>query len=375
MPIKGASGGAAALDDLLDVILTAPTKNDLLQFNGTNWVNQNFLLFGNNASTATPVANRGLEIRQLWTNNVIQASMSYVGQTFAGAPSGNWRGLQLSLTGTLGYTNPGTANEYSGMFFVCSATLPSGCGITTCRGTVFQNSMQETAGSTAGIANNYGVVGISLGTTNGTAHIGTVIAGVAGQVKIRSKSVDIACGVRAEVGAGNPGAGVAQIYSAFDIDPGFGGGEASNIWAALHCPVITGANGATNKRGLYILQDFANELAGKTRVAGTGLPIHGLDSQQSLGVKTTANKVAAYNAAEETVIPCDATTAAFAVNLPTAVGIRGRVYIIKKVDVTANAVTVTPNGAETIDGAATVVLNAQWQVTRIVSDNANWLII
>lgn len=35
-----ASGGASALDDLTDVVITSPAKNETLRYDGTNWVNQ-----------------------------------------------------------------------------------------------------------------------------------------------------------------------------------------------------------------------------------------------------------------------------------------------------------------------------------------------
>jgi hypothetical protein len=64
------------------------------------------------------------------------------------------------------------------------------------------------------------------------------------------------------------------------------------------------------------------------------------------------------------------------VNLPTAVGIAGKVYCIKRLSAAGpNAVAVTPNGLETIDGAASVSLNAFGQSVSILSDGANWLIL
>lgn len=51
-------------------------------------------------------------------------------------------------------------------------------------------------------------------------------------------------------------------------------------------------------------------------------------------------------------------------NLPATTG-GGYRFTFKKTDASANTVTVTPNGAETIDGAATYVLNAQYQCVTI----------
>jgi hypothetical protein len=74
----------------------------------------------------------------------------------------------------------------------------------------------------------------------------------------------------------------------------------------------------------------------------------------------------------------DATGGAITVTLPTAASAfdglgAGRIYTVKKVDASANAVTLDGNGAETIDGAATAVLAAQWASVRVQSDGTNWV--
>ena len=60
----------------------------------------------------------------------------------------------------------------------------------------------------------------------------------------------------------------------------------------------------------------------------------------------------------ETVL-ADAVGGAFSVSLPTAVGREGFNYAVKKIDSSANAVTIDPAGAETIDSAATISLTTQ----------------
>ena len=72
-------------------------------------------------------------------------------------------------------------------------------------------------------------------------------------------------------------------------------------------------------------------------------------------------------------ILCNATTAAFAVTLPTAVGNTGLIYTIKKTDSSANAVTVGTTSSQTIDGAATFSLPSQWNFVVVTSDGANWM--
>jgi len=72
---------------------------------------------------------------------------------------------------------------------------------------------------------------------------------------------------------------------------------------------------------------------------------------------------------------CTAAAGNVVLNLPAASAHPSGVYVIKKTDATANTVTVTPNGAETIDGAGTLVLTAQNQARTIQSNGTTWRIL
>lgn len=74
-------------------------------------------------------------------------------------------------------------------------------------------------------------------------------------------------------------------------------------------------------------------------------------------------------------VPVDASAANRTITLPTAASAKWRKYIIKKVDVTANTVTIDAAGAETIDGALTFVLTVQYQAIEIQSDGTLWWIV
>lgn len=80
-------------------------------------------------------------------------------------------------------------------------------------------------------------------------------------------------------------------------------------------------------------------------------------------------------AATNTIVYCDCTNGAITINLPTAVGNDGLTYWIKKIDSTGNAVTVDPNGAETVEDAATLTIGAFGDSYTISSDNAEWWVI
>lgn len=73
------------------------------------------------------------------------------------------------------------------------------------------------------------------------------------------------------------------------------------------------------------------------------------------------------------VVTVNATGGVRTITLPTASGILGKVYVVKKIDSTTNTVTVDGHSAETIDGSANVSLAAQWAAVIIQSDGTNWI--
>jgi hypothetical protein len=90
---------------------------------------------------------------------------------------------------------------------------------------------------------------------------------------------------------------------------------------------------------------------------------------------TIVSKTANYTAtASDSTIQGDATGGAFTVTLPSAVGISGRIYVVKKVDGSANAVLVASAGG-TIDTLATYSLDFQNEYGMFQSNGTNWLII
>lgn len=75
------------------------------------------------------------------------------------------------------------------------------------------------------------------------------------------------------------------------------------------------------------------------------------------------------------VILADATSGQFTISLPAAAGFDRKVFVIKKTDASANAVVIDPNGAETIDGLATIQLDAQFQAVALVCNGTSWSIV
>jgi hypothetical protein len=92
-----------------------------------------------------------------------------------------------------------------------------------------------------------------------------------------------------------------------------------------------------------------------------------------LGAHASVTSVAALDATA-VIWPFDGTGGAFAPTLPAVASCAKRVYICKRTAASGN-ITLTPNGAETIDGATTYVLSAQWSTVWLFSDGTQWLIL
>lgn len=71
----------------------------------------------------------------------------------------------------------------------------------------------------------------------------------------------------------------------------------------------------------------------------------------------------------------DASGANRTITLPAAVNNVGRIFVIKKIDASANTVTIDGNASETIDGATTQVISTQWASMTIQSNGANWFVL
>ncbi len=100
----------------------------------------------------------------------------------------------------------------------------------------------------------------------------------------------------------------------------------------------------------------------------------------TLNVGGLRESIAAKNASYtlsmgDSVILCNATGGPVAVTLPSAVGIQGRSFQVKKVDSSANVCSLATISGQTVDGASTVQITAQYASRKVESDNSNWQII
>lgn len=146
----------------------------------------------------------------------------------------------------------------------------------------------------------------------------------------------------------------------------------------------TGISGAITDTTLTLgLSNEAVRAEGGFRIAlvaagdsTLGVPLAGYlatrEWVRSSGAATRAVSASATATNADTLILADATAGAVTITLPAAASSAGHRLIIKKTDASANAVTVDGSGAETIDGAATASLTAQYQSIEIVCDGSTW---
>lgn len=122
--------------------------------------------------------------------------------------------------------------------------------------------------------------------------------------------------------------------------------------------------------GNLATQQIANQLMARVAVAlETMAAPAALLSSRPITASQTLNS-------SDIVILADATTGAVVPTLPAASTFGGaKLYIIVKTDGSANAVTVTPTAPDTISGAGTKVLAAQYNYASLISYSGGWLLL
>jgi hypothetical protein len=122
-----------------------------------------------------------------------------------------------------------------------------------------------------------------------------------------------------------------------------------------------------------VLRDSQGNIAG-AQVSGSEVKTTGTTVSKLSATKTTGFTADA----TASIWPCDATGGAFAPLLPLANSCPGRMYRFVKIDASANAVTVTRSGSDTIGGGAgtTKALASQDASVTVISDGTSkWLIV
>lgn len=129
-------------------------------------------------------------------------------------------------------------------------------------------------------------------------------------------------------------------------------------------------NAMTQNYAVNIQEWRDNSAAIVARVDQSGdFFIKGLNA--SVVAKTTTYTVAD----TDHVVKCDATSAAFTVTLPPAGAQTGRLLHIKKVDSSANRITIDGNASELVEDAVTQQLIYQGENLMLQSDGTQWWVI
>jgi len=178
-----------------------------------------------------------------------------------------------------------------------------------------------------------------------------------------------------------------------------GGGSGTTTWGTLS-GLINGSNAVfTVSNGSYVSGTLRVELMGQDQVNGSSndwtetapgsgtftfaiapptgsiiVATYTTSSTSSGNIyNPIATKTSAYtiNGSTDNYIRADATSVAFSVTLPTASSFTGFEYIVKKIDSSANAVTVVG----TIDGATNYSLPSQYKFLRVRSNGTNWDVV
>jgi hypothetical protein len=86
----------------------------------------------------------------------------------------------------------------------------------------------------------------------------------------------------------------------------------------------------------------------------------------------TANYTVSTNDGDNVQVNTSASGGAVTITFYAASGNTGKIITVKKTDSSANAVTLDGNASETLDGALTATLTAQYDSATFVCDGTNW---
>lgn len=174
----------------------------------------------------------------------------------------------------------------------------------------------------------------------------------------------------------HPGFGAVSIELAAVQCAGAGGGTLTISTSGLSGRITPGVG-----QPLDLILTSSLEISGNSGSVGevlisqgSGLPpVWGPQaaSGAAIGVYTAVSS--AYSIDVNTDYAVDCTSGTFTVTLPTAVGISGRIFVIKNSG--TGVISVNTTSGQTIDGAGSLTISTQYASFTVMSTGANWIII
>jgi len=107
----------------------------------------------------------------------------------------------------------------------------------------------------------------------------------------------------------------------------------------------------------------------------TNSPISTLDDSGSFGTSIRVITSSTTATATDYTILADATSGVVNITLPVASTVSRRIYEVKKIDSSANLVSLIASGVDTIDGMSSFSMSVQWQATTVQSNGTNWFVL
>ena len=320
-----------ALDDLSDVIIASPVTDQVLRYNGSNWVNGNTVSVGAGAGVSLFFSNSASGISTYETISQIPDSGAEVDESIT--VNNNTLAFEAySTTAALGRT---TIDAGIWKFNVYCYATPS-TGLTTIAFNVYKRAAggSETllfTATTADIDN----------ATVGLVEVSTV------QPAYTILDTDILV-VKLD----------ASTTSVVNVDLHFVHSGTSH-YSNIETPLVTlhndlaGLQGGTSGEFYHLTSSEYTNLSGRIK--------------RSINVISTPTTAGATQYTDYVYIVSGTTT----LTLPTAVG-NTNMYTVKNSG--SNVVTVDTTSAQTIDGASTLTINTPYAYS-MVSNNSNWVII
>lgn len=134
----------------------------------------------------------------------------------------------------------------------------------------------------------------------------------------------------------------------------------------------SGANGDLHYRDSSgNLIRLAAGSTGQVLKVASGVPAWGNGMAFATNTQTSSYTVAS----SDTVVFANATTGNVTITLPAASGLAGYRFYIKRIDGSANSVTIARTGTDTIDGQTSFTLDLQYTAFGVVSNGSAWYIL